>query len=888
MLDVPVAAALAKPERRCDISSWKQIDTSAWNTRQKKRFYRCKSAITEYFTTDTPLTIIAKRYRLSTDFVLYLAQQCLQEHEDGTEYGYRALLPEAKVLSHPSMTLTPITPTKHRTRKTRVAARKGEQIATIPLAETEGTILTGSDAIALTTFPLPKPTKGIERSKIAQKYRRRVHATQKQSKRERSFRLLSLAIVSLMLLSVVLPLCVGLVAYSIYNNVRGLALDGVNHLLTVNTLLSLAKNDPTAALEAGKLQRSQEEFRKAEDDFVQLQQLVNRSDVQSAVTQFSPEYANQLVMAKHLVQVALDVSHMGYEICGVALIGANILHGSPLAGGSAKPLITPADVEAIEGVIEHALYYIDDIQAQMGQVQLQALPISDKQKAQLAKVLEQLPKVHDLMTQYKGLIAPVAWLLGVGQPRRFLVQTMDNAELRPGGGFTGQYAVLQIQNGRMGPLSLRDVALIDYAGNDVAFGRSAPPQYSSWMNFGDWGLRDSNLSGDYPTTAQIGMQVFEEEGGAHVDGDISFTPTFIAHILDVIGPIHVPQYDETITSKNLEDKLHYYQQDFGAIARQEQITNTNTHQTRKAFTSLLGKLLLDRVRHLSTKQLLAVIKGALRDLQSRDLEIYFTNPLAEQWLVEHGYSGSIDTFSKQDGFTVTQANISVSKASQYVHTTEHDDIVLDAQGGATHNLTIALDYHPTGPIYGFDTYADYIRVYAPATAQLLSGNGFDTGQCLSSGNSTSASGNGGKESKPSGCGSTSTPSSARYCPDGNYNLGNRYFGVPWRADSLGPPTAQTSDLPGRAMWGGLTETPKNCTSYIRLSWYVPHMVKNKTGQTPYTLLVQKQSGYIPTVEITIDTSALDIQGVKPLSASGDLVADKIFALQVVAPLSVVC
>jgi len=85
------------------------------------------------------------------------------------------------------------------------------------------------------------------------------------------------------------------------------------------------------------------------------------------------------------------------------------------------------------------------------------------------------------------------------------------------------------------------------------------------------------------------------------------------------------------------------------------------------------------------------------------------------------------------------------------------------------------------------------------------------------------------------------------------------------------------------MWGGLTETPKNCTSYIRLSWYVPHVVKNKAGLSPYTLLVQKQSGYIPTVEITIDASALNIQGVKPLSVSGDLVADKTFALQVVAP-----
>src|SRR5205823_9498863 len=132
-------------------------------------------------------------------------------------------------------------------------------------------------------------------------------------------------------------------------------------------------------------------------------------------------------------------------------------------------------------------------------------------------------------------------------------------------------------------------------------------------------------------------------------------------------------------------------------------------------TLTLSKLLLDRVRHLQPKQLIEVFKSILKDIQSRDLEIYFANPIAEAWLVRHGYSGSIDTFSIADGFVVNQANISISKASQYVHTMEHDDITLDAQGGAQHQLTITLDYQQKGPVYGFDTYADYIRVYAPPT-----------------------------------------------------------------------------------------------------------------------------------------------------------------------------
>ncbi len=160
---------------------------------------------------------------------------------------------------------------------------------------------------------------------------------------------------------------------------------------------------------------------------------------------------------------------------------------------------------------------------------------------------------------------------------------------------------------------------------------------------------------------------------------------------------------------------------------------------------------------------------------------------------------------------VVQSNISISKASQYVHTTEQDNISFDAQGGAYHNLTITLDYKQTGPVYGFDTYADYIRVYAPANAQLQGGNGFDRTLLNSTVKQDGSTGTYVCNSKPPNLqwkwGSTSRdwhqpvaqyasslPSDARYCPNGNYSLGLRDWGVTGLVDSLVPPTEVTSDL----------------------------------------------------------------------------------------------
>ena len=626
-----------------------------------------------------------------------------------------------------------------------------------------------------------------------------------------------------------------------------------------------------------KLQQAQAEFKAAESDFTQLQQLVNRPDVQAAITQFAPQYATKLGMARSLVQVALDVSRMGNELSGVAMIGANILHGSPLSSSSTTPVVSVADISAVEGAMVHALYYINDIQGQMSQVSINDIPVSSSQKAQLASVMALLPQAESMITQAQNWVGLVSWLLGVGQQHRFLIQTMDRAELRPGGGFTGQYGILQIQDGRMSPFTLTDVTLLDYAENGTAIGRTAPPAYK-WMNFGNWGVRDSNLSGDFPTTARMTMQLYSDEGGGPVDGDIAFTPTLIAHILNVIGPIKVPGYNETITAQNLEDRLHYYQQDQSAIAREKQISGNYTHAGRKAFTSTLGKILLDKVRHAPIKELLTIAKNAIKDIQSRDLEIYFNNPAAENWLLAHGYGGSLDTFSKQDGFVVVQANISISKASQYVHTTEQDQVTLDAQGGATHNLTITLDYQQKGPVYGFDTYADYVRIYAPADAQFLGGDGFDTGQPLCKTSTSKVTTSGGLPTT-TGCSQYNASfGNARYCPNGNYSLGVRLLNTPWVVDSLGAPTALTSDLPGRSMWGGLTETPKNCISTITASWYVPHAVKKVNGQPSYSILIQKQGGLSPTIQLSIDASA--IKGLQSFTFNGDITSDRMFTLTV--------
>ena len=93
-----------------------------------------------------------------------------------------------------------------------------------------------------------------------------------------------------------------------------------------------------------------------------------------------------------------------------------------------------------------------------------------------SNLLEDVEAQSDLQ-QVLNLLGVSNWLLGVDQPRTFLVQTMDRAELRPTGGFTGQYGELTINGGRIAPFALKDISLVEYVDSSKTLGQLAPAQY---------------------------------------------------------------------------------------------------------------------------------------------------------------------------------------------------------------------------------------------------------------------------------------------------------------------------------------------------------------------------------------------------------------------------
>lgn len=659
-------------------------------------------------------------------------------------------------------------------------------------------------------------------------------------------RIIMLVLLGLMLAVVVVPAGIavgfGVNAYATYTALENEARSGMQHLLSFKMLYTGIKEHPSEIFNAKTLQQTQQSLADASKNFQQVQFTLDHSSIVHTATSYFPQYRQQVVAARLATEIGVDMINIGQTLATTAGELAPSLR-APLLATTSKPLVTASMIGLIQTTLDAILPPLNDIQAKASTLDLNALPINVAQREQFAQLVQLLPQVAAGVQQARALSSAVMWLLGVNAPRTFLVQTLDTGELRATGGFTGQYGELQIQGGRVESFFLRDISLIEYAPNSPTLGQLPPQQYRSWWPFANWGLRDSNLSADFPTSAQVAMSLYQQEVGRQVDGVIAFTPAPIEQVLQELGPIVVPGYNDTITAQNLEARLHYYQEDPSGIQKQIQVQPGDTSTSaRKRFTALLAQLLIDRLHQAAPDQLLNIARKFLIDLKTRDIQLYFTNSQVEDLLAHYSDAGQIDRSTAHDGLLVVQDNLSANKSSTYVQTLLQDTVTLDAAGGATHVLHMQLVYQPTGPVYGYKTYFDYVRVYVPPASTLLSGDGFDSGTPLC----------GGVYYQP--CSQQGVyPQQELVCPTGQYNVGPAPpspldpDGATWLPfDTIGSPTNLVSDEPGRAMFGGWVIVPVNCTMNVTLSWYVP-----PAGSGQYALLFQSQAGVIAQLDMTI-------------------------------------
>jgi Protein of unknown function (DUF4012) len=603
----------------------------------------------------------------------------------------------------------------------------------------------------------------------------KVDTKQETKGKERRIRRLSLVAVVIALFCI-LGSVFSIVEYPVfsaqYHKDMSLVQAGMQHLRTAANLLKALSQNP---FDASTNQNAQREFANASTAFARL-----NNDLKSlpGISTSIPVYGARINAALHLAPAAIEISQAGLAGCDILNVLISRLR-DPLNIKKVQGL-KMADLASIDQNFHRVKAAFDLAIAQVNQVSPADLQFDPRLSKELATLQKQIPMLHVWLDEIDKLLPILPTLLGIGTPANYLIEVLDSTELRPGGGFIGNYGLASLSGGRLVAAHITDVELLDFPFRSAGHVIPLPPVYSWFQTVvHKWGLRDSGLDADFPTAAKYGEQNYLTEGGkVPVQGVIAITPMLIQHALAITGPIYVPEYNETVTAQNLIARIHFHQ--LAQNNKGDNLSSPDGHSSiRKRFTAFLAEHFLARVRKFSPSALATFVQLMINSLRTKDLQIYFNSTIAEHLLQLLHLDAAIQA-PVSDSLFVVDANIGGNKANSFIINTLNDVVTIDNAGNALHHTTIHYAWTLPGRDYGSKLYEDYVRVYVP-------------------------------------------PGSILQMQDG------------WKSRG-------TTRVFGREVWAGYFTLKYGQTRTIALVWAVPGVAKNNATGWHYQYLIQKQAG----------------------------------------------
>lgn len=146
-------------------------------------------------------------------------------------------------------------------------------------------------------------------------------------------------------------------------------------------------------------------------------------------------------------------------------------------------------------------------------------------------------------------VAVLPGVLGGAGPREYFVVFGTPAETRDGGGFMGAYGILRADDGKLTLAKTGRVRDLNEAGRGRQLTDPSvfPARYLAFRPQRFW--QNVTATADFPTVAEAVRQMWPQSGGGRLDGVLYMDPETLANLLELTGPIRVPDYDKPLTSE---------------------------------------------------------------------------------------------------------------------------------------------------------------------------------------------------------------------------------------------------------------------------------------------------------------------------------------------------
>ncbi len=326
------------------------------------------------------------------------------------------------------------------------------------------------------------------------------------------------------------------------------------------------------------------------------------------------------------------------------------------------------------------------------------------EKSQILKITRELRQTVSL--------APA--LLGYDRPKTYLVLFLNNAELRPGGGFIGSYALVKIDRGRLTSFETSGSENLDWASPED-FKVEPPSPIRDYLGQPNWYFRDSNWSPDFPESARAALWFYRFEGGqdgSKIDGVVGMTPLVVEKLLGLTGPVEVD--GKIFNAENITEELQY-QVEFGYKKEGKKRVE------RKVLIGDLGRALLQKMSSFSPLVWKDIYSLSQEMFKEKQLMIWSTDQSWQSILAKQGWAGEVKKVSG-DYLMVVDSNMISLKSDPEVE--RRINYQIRPENGRL-RARVAISYaHHGEPSWKVSRYRSYTRIYAPAGSQLISSDGF--------------------------------------------------------------------------------------------------------------------------------------------------------------------
>ena len=308
------------------------------------------------------------------------------------------------------------------------------------------------------------------------------------------------------------------------------------------------------------------------------------------------------------------------------------------------------------------------------------------------------------------LVIELPDILGYERPKTYMLLLQNNMELRPTGGFIGSFALLTFSKGELIDNAVYDV----YSADGQLKGYITPPApIEEHLGEASWTLRDSNWDPDFPTSASRAEWFLDKSLEREVDGVVAVNLEVARKYLEVLGPLSLPDFDDTIDSKNMYEKVQFEVED-----------NFFPGSRKKAhYLSALLDGIVARIENAGKAEILELLLATMSKLESRDIQIFLHDSESARVFSKQNWDGSIQVDPCASSncesalFGIVEANLGVNKANYYISRS----VRLSTQVGESelkHELVLTLkNAAPGRERIPEQRYKAYVRAIAEPNAK---------------------------------------------------------------------------------------------------------------------------------------------------------------------------